>query len=247
MTVLQLKNLCKDRGLRISGNKSEVVIRLMESDEAAVNPAPIQIPQNTFPQQIPGGYSPTVGYLPPQRIYVKKEGELAEGIGICIIIYAVFRIFWALIFSTGGGGSLSWLLSPVAFLLGIGFLVGGIITYSGYRNGVFFTLVILAISGILSIAFHGDEVNPVSIAWGDSMVMTSAMCSVTCMIIAALPLMLSKLKDGWPEPIENLLNRTNTENGKMNIQCQSCKTELNIPNDYSGMIECPSCKSKMEV
>ena len=40
MTVLQLKNLCKDRGLRISGNKSEVVIRLMEDDESKT--APVQ-------------------------------------------------------------------------------------------------------------------------------------------------------------------------------------------------------------
>lgn len=36
---LQLKNQCKDRGLRISGNKSEVIIRLMEDDESKTAPA----------------------------------------------------------------------------------------------------------------------------------------------------------------------------------------------------------------
>ena len=34
MTLLELKTLCKDRGLKVSGNKNEVVIRLMEHDES---------------------------------------------------------------------------------------------------------------------------------------------------------------------------------------------------------------------
>ena len=34
MTLLDLKKLCKDRGLKVSGKKDEVVIRLMEYDEA---------------------------------------------------------------------------------------------------------------------------------------------------------------------------------------------------------------------
>ncbi|MBL6884710.1 MAG: SAP domain-containing protein [Candidatus Poseidoniaceae archaeon] len=29
MTVVQLKTLCRERGLRVSGNKDEVIIRLM--------------------------------------------------------------------------------------------------------------------------------------------------------------------------------------------------------------------------
>ena len=48
--------------------------------------------------------------------------------------------------------------------------------------------------GLLSVIFHGDEPNPVSVAWGDQMIMTSLMCSVTCMILVALPLFLSQLK-----------------------------------------------------
>ena len=34
LTLLELKTMCKDRGLRVSGNKAEVVIRLMEDDES---------------------------------------------------------------------------------------------------------------------------------------------------------------------------------------------------------------------
>jgi len=243
LTVLELKNLCKNRGIRISGNKAEVVIRLMEDDESAAAPprAQPQTPQQSFPQHVPGGYAPA------QIIYVQKEDELASGIGICIIIYAIFRLFWAVIFSTGSGGAGAWLLSPVAFLLGLGFLVGGVITYSGYRNGVYLTLAILAVSGLFSVAFHGDEVNPVSIAWGDEMIMTSIMCSFTCMILVALPLILSQLKEGWPEPIENLLKRNQSTDGKTQFACQSCKAELQIPIGYSGNIACPSCNLEMKV
>ena len=251
MTVLQLKTLCKDRGLRVSGNKSEVIIRLMENDEAGMQPAPVAIQQTISPQQVQGGYGQPQkvyvqgGYVQPQKIYVQKEGELAEGIGIGIIIYAVFRIFWALIFSVGEGQA--WLLSPVALILGLGFLLGGILTYLNYRNGILFTLGILGVSGILSVLFHGDEVNPVSIAWGDAMIMTSIMASVTCMIIVALPLILSTTKDGWPESINRVLNSGNSADGTKEIKCQACKSALMIPNDYSGKIECPSCKSQMNV
>ena len=98
MTVLKLKTLCKERGLRVSGNKSEVIIRLMENDEVGLAPVQTQIQSQGFPQHNPGGY------IPPQMIYVKKENELASGIGICIIIYAIFRLFWAVIFSVGGLG-----------------------------------------------------------------------------------------------------------------------------------------------
>ena len=240
MTVLQLKTLCKERGLRISGNKAEVVIRLMEDDESSFPPQQLQIPQQSFPQHVQGGYAPA------QTIYVKKEDELANGIGICIIIYAIFRLFWAVIFSVGGLGGLGWILSPVAFLLGICFLVGGAITYSGYRNGIYFSLGVLVVSGAFSIIFHGDEVNPVSIAWGDSMLLTSIMCSISCMVIVALPLIMSPtLKSGWPESIENILGSTNDSSG--NVKCSSCNAELQVPSDYSGQIECPTCQGVMSV
>ena len=43
-TLLELKTMCKDRGLKVSGNKAEVVIRLMEDDESK-EPKTISIPQ----------------------------------------------------------------------------------------------------------------------------------------------------------------------------------------------------------
>ena len=35
MTLLELKKLCKSRGLTVSGTKDEVIIRLMENDESS--------------------------------------------------------------------------------------------------------------------------------------------------------------------------------------------------------------------
>ncbi len=242
MTVLKLKTLCKERGLRVSGNKSEVIIRLMESDEVGLGPAQTQIQAPAYPQQQQGGY------VQPQMIYVQKESELASGIGLCIMIYAIFRLFWAVIFSVGGLGGVGWVLSPIAFILGIGFLIGGAVTYSGYRNGINLTLGVLTISGILSVIFHGDEVNPVSIAWGDQMFLTSIMCSISCMIIVALPILMSPtLKPGWPEAVERLLGKSQEEVGTKNVKCSSCQTELQVPSGYSGQIECPSCRAVMNV
>ena len=41
-TLIQLKTMCKERGLRVSGTKAEVVIRLMEDDESKL-PQPVSI------------------------------------------------------------------------------------------------------------------------------------------------------------------------------------------------------------
>ena len=49
LTLLELKTMCKDRGLRVSGNKAEVVIRLMEDDESK-SPQPVSIPQQQHVQ-----------------------------------------------------------------------------------------------------------------------------------------------------------------------------------------------------
>jgi len=53
MTLLDLKKLCKERGLKVSGKKDEVVIRLMEYDEVLTGgvaaggaPIPQVIPSN---------------------------------------------------------------------------------------------------------------------------------------------------------------------------------------------------------
>ena len=258
MTVLELKTLCRERGLRVSGNKNEVIIRLMEHEEQSMPQTSYPVPQASMPQasypvpkvaQIPQPVQG--GYVQPQYVLpVKNSDSMASTIGTFVIMYAFFRLFWAAIFSLGIGGNTSWLLSPVAFLIGIGFIVGGGILYAGYRNGAYITLGILAISGLLSVIFHGDEPNPVSVAWGDQMIMTSLMCSVTCMILVALPLFLSQLKEGWPEQIEKLLENksgNSTNDSKVKIQCTSCKKTLKIPKGYSGKIQCPSCNAEMQI
>lgn len=264
MKVLELKTLCRERGLRVSGNKNEVIIRLMEHDEQSMPqasypvpqastaqasypvPKAVQIPQTPLnPQPVQGGYAQPQYILP-----AKNSDGMASTIGTFVIMYAFFRLFWAAIFSLGIGGNTSWLLSPVAFLIGIGFIVGGGILYAGYRNGAYITLGILAISGLLSVIFHGDEPNPVSVAWGDQMIMTSLMCSVTCMILVALPLFLSQLKEGWPEQIEKMLenkSENSTTDSKVKIQCTSCNKSLKIPKGYSGKIQCPSCNAEMRI
>jgi len=260
MTVLELKTLCRERGLRVSGNKNEVIIRLLEHDEQSVPmpvssmPQAVQMPQmqqmhqmQQIPQQVPGFAQPQ------QYIQMNQKDSTASTIGTFVIIYAFFRLFWAFIFSFGIGGGTSWLLAPVAFLIGIGFIIGGAILAKGYRNGAYMTLGILAVSGLLSVVFHGNEPNPVSVAWGDSMIMTSLMCSISCMIFVALPLMLSQLKDGWPEQVENILEKiggnssSTTEDTKVKVQCQSCKKSLKVPKDYSGKIQCPSCNEEMQI
>ena len=46
-TLIQLKTMCKDRGLRVSGTKAEVIIRLMEDDESKL-PTPVMVPTQTI-------------------------------------------------------------------------------------------------------------------------------------------------------------------------------------------------------
>lgn len=242
MTVIDLKTLCRQRGLRVSGNKNEVIIRLMENDEQTGTSQP--------QRQAQVGYHAQHGTnaIPTQYIPVKSENEMAKTIASFVVLYAFFRLFWALIFSVGFGSDESWLLAPIAFIIGIGFLIGGAIMYQGYRNGAYITLGVLSFSAILSVWFHGSEPNPVSIAWGDEMVMTSLMCSAMCIVIVCLPLFLTQLKAGWPEQIEQLLaRRANTDVGKVNVQCANCRESLKVPKTYSGMIQCPSCKSEMRV
>jgi len=249
MTVVQLKTLCRERGLRVSGNKDEVIIRLMENDEAsnifqtqAAAPAPQ--PMQMYQTQ------PMGGYAQPQYIQVRSQKEeMSKTIGTFVIFYAFFRLFWAMVFSIGIGGSASsWLLSIPAFLIGIGFLVGGAILYAGYRNGVYFTLGVLVVSGIMSVLFHGDDPNPVSVAWGEEMILTSIMCSFICMALVALPIFMSQLKPGWPENIERLLGQdSSTGSGKDKIQCAHCSAALQVPSGYTGKIQCPSCQKEMRV
>ena len=62
LTLLDLKTMCKERGLRVSGNKAEVVIRLMEDDESK-SPQPAPSPQQNvqhMQQQMYGGHQPQI-------------------------------------------------------------------------------------------------------------------------------------------------------------------------------------------
>ena len=249
-TLLELKKLCKERGLKISGTKDEVIIRLMENDELqqsesvqVLNQVPIQ---NNLTQQFPLGIQP--------HFYYQKQNELFKTLGTFVLLYGIFRIGWAILFTFDEGMGLGWLTAPLGVLMGMGFVFGGVLIYNEYKNGIYFTLVVLTISGVLSLIFHGPDPNSISIAWGDELLMTSALCSTTCIGIAAIPLVFStdNLKKGWPEAIDNLLNNLYSKNDnsvseKIRIECSNCDKVLLVPKDYSGNIKCPSCESSMSV
>ena len=97
--MLDLKKLCKERGLKVGGRKDEVVIRLMEYDEAltgGVAPAATAIPQ-VIPMHTAGGMAVT-----PQGtqllLWKQQQLGLASTMGTFILIYGIFRIgvvfFW---------------------------------------------------------------------------------------------------------------------------------------------------------
>ena len=129
MTLLDLKKLCKDRGLKVSGKKDEVVIRLMEYDEARGVHRPMatqsfSTPITTMTGQMP--VSPQVVYgrmtssgivvSNNNSITVSKNSGVVSGVGTIIIIYGIFRMFWALVFAALADGGLGWALAPIAFL-----------------------------------------------------------------------------------------------------------------------------------
>jgi len=244
LTLLQLKKLCKERGLVISGKKDDVIIRLMENDEnkgVVRNPV---IQQNTQPQQV---------IMPQQFVLTNPNSgnDMLRTLGTFIIIYGVIRIGWALLFSLNMDQWYGWILAPVGLIMGMCFVFGGITIYNEYRTGIFFTIAVLLISGLLSIIFHADDIddlNPVTLVWGDlSMMMTSIMCSFTFIAIVASPLLFSSgnLKEGWPPAIERLINSTSS--GKKNITCNKCNKTMLIPSNYSGSIRCPHCKNETKV
>jgi hypothetical protein len=239
MTLLELKKLCKSRGLKVSGTKDEVIIRLMENDETS------NIPKNAVTSNVAN----------PQAfvtINTVQENGMMKFIGTLVVLYGFFRIGWSIIFSFSQFGV--WILSPIGLLIGMAFVFGGFLIYGEYRNGIYFTLVTLTISGILSLLFHADDwssLTPVSAPMvGDSMIMTSSMCSLSCLGIVAIPLLLSalELKQGWPPAMEPLMeNLRGLTNNKRSISCGKCDTSLLVPKEYHGKIKCPSCDSEMTV
>lgn len=212
MTLIDLKTLCKDRGLKVSGNKQEVIIRLMEFDESSLDNQP-----TTFGTQVanmPGSMpvSPQVVYgkMTSQGIVISRDTGTTSTVGTVIILYGVFRMFWALGFAAFGNGSLGWLLAPIAFIVASMFVYSGILLTQNYRNGVYTTIATFIVSGSLSIIFSGENLNPVSISLSDGgmMIPFSMMCTLLGIGVAAIPLLFTddEMKEGWPPAIERLLN-----------------------------------------
>ena len=261
MTLLELKKLCKDRGLKVSGNKDEVVIRLMEFDESmgsAPQTSSLATPVQNMSGVMPVAPQVVYGRMTSQGIVVggnspgivvSRNNGTVSTVGTIIIIYGVFRMFWALAFAAIGDGGLGWALAPVAFFIASLFIFSGILMTKEYRNGIYSTMVAFIISGTLSILFTGDELNPLSVSFADggALIPFSMMCTLLGIGVAAIPLLFAdeELKEGWPTAIERLMNKENP--GKVEIKCKFCEGKLLVPNDYSGRISCPQCNKQYDV
>jgi hypothetical protein len=157
MTLLDLKKVCKSRGLKISGKKDDVIIRLMENDEQSGQ----SVWQNQQTMQPSGvGVMPQQQVIPQsylnqnvQRLYINNKNSTVDGIGWIVIIYGAFRMLMAFTFSLIGIGQLGAVVAPIAFILAFAFIFGGILMTNEYLNGVYFTLITFLVSGLLSIVF----------------------------------------------------------------------------------------------
>jgi len=256
MTLLELKKICKSRGLKISGKKDDVIIRLMENDEEGQQSVwqGQNAVQTSYVGSMPQQQINPQAFLNPnvQRVYINNNNSTVNGIGWIVIIYGVFRMFMAFAFSIIGIGQLGAVVAPIAFFLSFAFIFGGILMTNEYLNGVYFSLGTFLVSGLLSIIFSGGEWNPLSISLAEdgSMILFSLMCTTFGMGLVALPLLMSfdDLKKGWPPAIERVLNaRGGNSSNKKQIKCSSCDQSLQIPSDYSGKISCPHCQSKMNI
>jgi len=248
LTVLKLKTICKERGLRVSGTKAEVVIRLMENDEGN---APV-------PQQIS---VPQMQQMQPQIIQITNSNNtgVAQTFGIFIILYGIFRIGMAMFFSVIDE-QVFILESFLAWMIGISFIFGGAITTMGYRNGPIMTLGVLLVSGTFSIIYH-DEWSPLSIGLDGSLPISwSLMCSSMCLMITAIPLFLpsEEMKTGWPGTIQRIVGNGSSNSsssgssgsssgGKVTYSCPHCDADFKVPVGFSGAVRCPSCKERTEI
>lgn len=254
MTLLDLKKLCKERGLRVGGLKDEVVIRLMEYDEDLGGGA---APRATvIPQVLPGGAVAVMPQQPTQFVVVGNDGSsgLASTMGTFIMIYGIFRI--GVVFFLG----MFWddfmneyvIESILAFLIGSFYVFGGMMIIAGYRNGIYLVLGTLVFSGMLSFVFN-DEWSPLSIGLdGFTAPAYTFFCSAFCMILTALPLLIapSELKDGWPEGIQRIVDNTSgssNDSGKKKLSCSECNQSLRVPNGFSGKVRCPNCEAVIEI
>ncbi|MED5497050.1 MAG: SAP domain-containing protein, partial [Candidatus Thermoplasmatota archaeon] len=160
MTLLDLKKLCKERGLKVGGRKDEVVIRLMEYDEALAGsdaPTARVIPQVT-PMHTAGGMAVTPQGTQFVIVGNNSNSGLASTMGTLILIYGVFRI--GVVFFLG----MFWddfmneyvIESILAFLIWTSYVFGGMMILAGYRNGVYLVLGTLVFSGLLSFVYNDE-------------------------------------------------------------------------------------------
>jgi hypothetical protein len=241
-TVIELKMLCKERGLRISGTKNEVVLRLMEDDESKTTPA----------QQIVS--NPQVDLMHQQMAEMKtimiqneanKSNPIAIMVGGFLILYVIFRIFITiqfLPFMNDGGGGLTVL---TAMVICLALIYSAVLILRNYRIGCYIALGILTVSGGLSILLHDADFNPLSLGFGGWVpVSWSIFCSGSCMVIALLPLLDNTMKNEWPPEFASFENKSDSQT---NLKCASCAVELRIPRGFKGRIQCPSCNTEMDV
>ena len=252
-TLLELKTMCKDRGLKVSGNKAEVVIRLMEDDESK-EPQTTSIPQQNIQlnqQQMYGGQ--------PQQIFITNNTtNVVQITGFGIVCYGFFRVVMAMLFSEWQAEE-----SFFALIIGLSFIFGGILSIQGYKIGLQVTLITLLISGALSLAYHGD-VSPLSVGWGIWPIELSLICSAFCMLIVAMPLLTadpSNFRTGTPNYLRTVFDMVDTVSpvpliwgaekkeveAKIVINCAHCGSPLKVPSDYKGSVKCPSCGESFQV
>lgn len=252
MTLLDLKTMCRDRGLKISGNKDEVIIRLMEDDESKQSP---MTTVNTVPRgAVVNGYGTQQLVNPAvfQQTYAIRDpvDGTSNVVGVFLVIYGVMRAIWALFFTATGTGAFIW--NPIAIVLAGGFILGGSLMSKGYKNGIYISLITLVISGFLSLIFHPttwDDLTAISLPMiGDQMLLTSMMCSSIFIGVVALPLILAThpLKEGYPDNLQRLIDNFSGSPEKQ-ISCPACSAKLKIPSNYSGKAKCPSCGEKIPI
>ena len=246
MTLLELKILCKERGLIVSGKKDDVIIRLMENDDA--NSPPSQLISNHDNQYI--------HHNAHQVIVPNDKDVLMILLGVAIIIYSLFRIWTGFLFLSVGSQAFA---SLIAIVIGLAFMSGGILTAMNYKNGLLMTLLVLLFSGLLSLVatsiFGG--LTPLSVDFGnDEFTKTiSLMCSTTCLVIVGVPFLINmnSMKPGFPPTLENMFfpqsstNNSTQSVSKITYECPSCKQTLKIPSTYSGLATCPKCSQQMEI
>ena len=85
--------------------------------------------------QMPVSPQVVYGRMTSQGIVVSNNNGLVSGVGTIIIIYGIFRMFWALAFAAIGDGGLGWALAPIAFIVAAIFIVSGILLSQEYMNG----------------------------------------------------------------------------------------------------------------